>query len=179
MRSRTMIELPSDDKRWKIVQGTMRRNGFRPEALIETLHTAQEAFGYLDDTTLLFVSRALRVSPSQVYGVATFYHFFNLKPQGQHVCSVCTGTACYIKGAQDLIDEIGAAYDVEPGATTDDELLSLLTVRCVGACGLAPAVVLDGEVVGNLTPDALHQRIDQLAAQAADAAPADQEEVPA
>lgn len=162
MRNRATVELPSDDKRWKIVQGTMRRNGFRPDALIETLHTCQEAFGYLDDETLMFVARALRVAPSQVYGVATFYHFFNLKPQGEHTCAVCTGTACYIKGAQKLIDSIHKKYGVRPGETTDDNKLSLLTVRCVGACGLAPAVVLDGEVLGNMTPPDVEARLEEV-----------------
>lgn len=138
----------------------MRRNGYRPDALIETLHTAQEAFGYLDDETLLFVSHALRVAPSQVYGVATFYHFFNLKPQGEHVCSVCLGTACYIKKAQKLLDFIEETYGVVPGNTTEDRKLSVLTVRCVGACGLAPAAVVDGEVVGNATVDSLRERLE-------------------
>ena len=81
--------------------------------------------------------------------MATFYHFFNLKSQGEHVCSVCTGTACYIKGAGHILDAIKAEYDIAPGETTPDGKLSLLTVRCVGACGLAPAVVFDGETLGN------------------------------
>lgn len=150
MSRSTKIVLPSDDKRWKLVNATMRRNGYRADALIETLHTVQESFGYLDDDALMFVSNALRVSPSQVYGVATFYHFFNLKPQGEHVCSVCTGTACYIKGSGKILDAIKEDYGVAPGETTSNGKLSLLTVRCVGGCGLAPAIVLDGEVIGNL-----------------------------
>lgn len=160
MAGRFKIEPPSDDKRWRLVQGTMRRNGFRPDALIETLHTAQEAFGYLDDETLRYVSRALRVSPAQVYGVATFYHFFNLKPQGEHTCAVCTGTACYIKGAHKILDELQAEYGIAPGQTTPDNKLSLVTVRCVGACGLAPAVVFDNQVIGNATLDAVRTALE-------------------
>ena len=91
--------LPSDDKRWKIVEATARRHGREPHALIETLHTVQECFGYLDETALRFVAGSLRVPLSRVYGAATFYHFFTLKPKGKHTCVVCTGTACYIKGA--------------------------------------------------------------------------------
>jgi bidirectional [NiFe] hydrogenase diaphorase subunit len=161
MRNRTEVPLPSDDKRWKIVQGTMRRNGYRPAALIETLHTVQECFGYLDEEALMFVSRALRVSPSQVYGVATFYHFFNLKPNGQHVCSVCLGTACYIKGAKELLKQFEERYGIKSGETTPDGKVSLLTVRCLGACGLAPAAVMDGDVVGNLSVDELHERVER------------------
>jgi bidirectional [NiFe] hydrogenase diaphorase subunit len=94
-----------------------------------------------------------------VYGVATFYHFFSLKPQGKHVCSVCTGTACHIKGSEKIIRDIHKRYGILPGETTDDDALSLLTVRCVGACGLAPAVVMDGNVLGNMTPEQTRQAI--------------------
>jgi hypothetical protein len=81
--------LPSDDKRWKIVNGTMRKNGFARHALIETLHTVQSAFGYLDDDSIRFVARSLRVPLSQAYGVVTFYHYFSLKPPGKHTITVC------------------------------------------------------------------------------------------
>ena len=94
---------PSDDKRWKIVETRMRRMGDRPAALIEALHAAQEAFGYLDDDALHYVGDTLGVPHSRVYGVATFYSFFTLKPQGEHTCVVCTGTACYINGAKDIL----------------------------------------------------------------------------
>lgn len=146
---------PSDDKRWKIVDATMRRNGHQSHALIETLHTVQEAFGYLDDPALRYTAAALKVPLSKVYGVATFYHFFSLKPQGKHACVVCTGTACYIKGAQKLLDAAG----IEPGTTTEDGAVSLLTARCLGSCGLAPAVVFDGEVQGKVTPEDVSHRI--------------------
>ena len=97
---------PSDDKRWKIVATRMRRLGDRPEALIEALHAAQEAFGFLDDDALIYVGDTLGVPHSRVFGVATFYSFFTLKPQGEHTCVICTGTACYINGARDLIEAL-------------------------------------------------------------------------
>ncbi len=153
---------PSDDKRWKIVDATMRRNGYSSDALIETLHTVQNSFGFLGDEALLYVAESLRVSLSKVYGVATFYHFFQLKPAGDHVCSVCTGTACYIKGADALMKTVSQEYDVVEGATTDDKRLSLLTVRCLGACGLAPAAVIDGEVIGMLTPEKLKKHLSEV-----------------
>jgi bidirectional [NiFe] hydrogenase diaphorase subunit len=152
-------DLPSEDVRWKMVLATMRRNGYRSDALIETLHTVQEAFGYLEREALTFVADSLYVAPSQVHGVATFYHFFQLRPQGAHVCSVCTGTACHIKGSQTLLQHMHEDYDLRPNETTPDNELSLLTVRCIGACGLAPAVVVDGSVVGNMTVDELDQRL--------------------
>lgn len=162
MRDRASLALPSDDKRWRVVEATMRRNGYRPDALIETLHTVQESFGYLDDEALIFVSNALRVAPSQVYGVATFYHFFNLKPQGEHTCAVCLGTACYIKGTGKILEHLQNKYEVEPGATTEDNKLSVLTVRCVGACGLAPAIVVDGETHGNVAIPDLDELLEGL-----------------
>ncbi len=100
---------PSDDKRWKIVETRMRRMGDRPAALIEALHAAQEAFGYLDEGALHYVGDTLGVPHSRVYGVATFYSFFTLKPQGEHTCVVCTGTACYINGAKEILAGLDAA----------------------------------------------------------------------
>ena len=145
-------EAPSDDKRWRLVNATMRRNGNEPDALIETLHTVQEAFGYLDDASLRYVASNLAVPLSRVYGVATFYNFFTLKPQGEHTCVVCLGTACYIKGAPHILTAIEKLAHIKPGETTTDKKVSLLIARCLGTCGLAPAGVFDGEVMGKLTP---------------------------
>ena len=147
------ISPPTEDKRWRFVQAAMRRNGFRRSALIETLHTVQEAFGFLDEESLNYVAASLHVPLSQVYGVSTFYHLFSLKPAGKHSCVVCTGTACYIKGGPRLLEKIQQAYNLKPGETTANEQISLLTARCVGACGLAPVAVVDGEVVGNQSPE--------------------------
>ena len=139
---------PNDDKRWKIVSTRMRRMGDRPEALIEALHAAQEAFGFLDSDALSFVGDTLGVPHSRVFGVATFYSFFTLKPQGDHTCVVCTGTACYINGAGEIIDQFKERLGIKPKETTADGKISLLTARCIGACSLAPAVVVDGEMQG-------------------------------
>jgi bidirectional [NiFe] hydrogenase diaphorase subunit len=150
---------PSDDKRWRIVNATMRRHGHQPHSLIETLHTVQESFGYLEKTALQYVAASLRVPLSRAYGVATFYHFFNLKPQGKHACVICMGTACYIKGAASLMAAVKETARVQPGETTADGKLSLLSARCLGSCGLAPAAVFDGEVAGNLTVPQVLARI--------------------
>ena len=154
--------LPSDDKRWKLVNATMRRNGYADHALIETLHSVQDAFGFLDEGSLRFVAAALDLPLSKVYGVATFYHLFTLKPKGRHACVVCTGTACYIKGAGGLVERLQERYDINPGETTEDNRLSLLTARCVGACGLAPAIVIDGDVLGKLDSESLIAKLEEL-----------------
>jgi bidirectional [NiFe] hydrogenase diaphorase subunit len=137
----------------------MRRHGYQSHALIEVLHTVQDCFGYLDDLALRWVARSLRVPYSKVYGVATFYHFFSLKPQGAHTCVVCTGTACYIKGATALLNAVEINAKIKPGETTDNKQVSLLTARCVGTCGLAPVVVFDGEITGKVSPQQVSERI--------------------
>jgi bidirectional [NiFe] hydrogenase diaphorase subunit len=153
---------PNDDKRWRQVDVRMRRLGYRPDGLIEVLHTTQEAFGYLDDEALSYVGERLGVPPSKVYGVATFYSHFTLKPQGLHTCVVCTGTACYINGASALLVAIGKELGVQPGGTTPDGRVSVLRARCLGACSMAPAVVVDGEVHGHAMPAELVKVLENL-----------------
>jgi len=153
------VEPPSDDKRWRIVQATMQRNGFERDGLIETLHTVQESFGFLDDDSLRYVAASLNAPLSQVYGVSTFYHLFSLKPAGQHTCVICLGTACYIKGMPALLKEIETRYGVKAGETTEDGSLSLLTARCLGSCGLAPVAVFDGSIAGKLEVAEAIQRL--------------------
>lgn len=133
----------------------MKRHQYRQDALLEVLHAAQELFGYLEPGLLHFIAHSLKLPPSRVYGTATFYHFFTLKPKGAHTCVVCTGTACYVKGADALLAAVRRTAHVRPGETSADGQMTLLTARCLGACGIAPAVVLDGAVMGHASPDAL------------------------
>lgn len=144
---------PSGDKRFKILETHMKRHQFRHDALIEVLHRAQELFGYLDEGLLYFIAQTLKLPPGRVFGVATFYHFFNLKPKGAHSCVVCMGTACYVKGADKIIAALEQHTGVKAGETTPDGKLSIASARCIGACGLAPAVVYDGAVTARQTPD--------------------------
>jgi bidirectional [NiFe] hydrogenase diaphorase subunit len=149
----------SADKRLKILDAAIRKQQNRPDALIAVLHKAQELYGFLDTPVLWHVARALRLPPSRVYGTATFYHLFSLKPRGEHSCVVCMGTACFVKGAQKLVDAVGDLGGIAAGQTTPDGKVSLLVARCLGACGIAPAVVLDGTTVGTITPDQLTARV--------------------
>jgi bidirectional [NiFe] hydrogenase diaphorase subunit len=139
----------------------MRRHGYQPSALIETLHTVQQSFGCLDESALTYVARSLTVPLSKAYGVATFYNLFRLRPQGEHTCVVCMGTACYIKGATKLLSAIEQCTGIQSSQTTADNKISLLTARCLGACGIAPAVVFDERVVGNLTPQSAQELVKQ------------------
>ena len=153
------LEPPSGDKRFKILETHIKRHHQRGDALIEVLHKAQELFGFLDEGLLLFVSRSLKLPPSRVYGVATFYHFFHLKPKGAHTCVVCMGTACYVRGADHVLQALEERAHLKAGETTADNQLSLLTARCIGACGIAPAVVYDGLVTGRQTPEMVFEKV--------------------
>ena len=140
----------------------MKRHQYQPDALIEVLHKAQELLGYLSNDLLLMIAHSLRLPPSRVYGVATFYHFFSLAPQGQHSCAICLGTACYVKGAAALLASVEHEAGIKAGDTTADNRLSLMTARCLGACGIAPAVVIDGEVAGNVSTEQLVAQIREM-----------------
>jgi len=153
---------PSDDKRWRQVEVRMRRLGHRPDGLIEVLHSAQEAFGYLDDEALGYISESLGAPPSLVYGVATFYSHFQLKPQGEHTCVVCTGTACYINGASALVEAVADKMGLHVGETTADGKVSLLKARCLGACSMAPAVVVGEDVHGHVSAAELVDLLESL-----------------
>jgi bidirectional [NiFe] hydrogenase diaphorase subunit len=158
-RPRKAAEHPSGDPRFTLIDRTLKRFQFRQDALIEVLHTAQEAFGFLEEDLLVYVAHQLKLPLSWVYGVATFYHFFSLAPQGEHSCIICMGTACYVKRAAEIIATLHQEFGIEPGETTPDSKLSIATARCLGSCGLAPMVVLDGEVLGRETPDSVLEKV--------------------
>lgn len=157
-------QLLASDKRYKILEAHIKKFQHRQDALIEVLHKAQELFGYLEDDVLRYTAAQLKLPASRVYGVATFYHFFTLKPQGEHTCVVCLGTACYVKGANKVLAAVEAQAHIKAGETTPDNKLSLLTARCIGACGIAPAVVYDGTVTPRQTPESALAQINQWVA---------------
>lgn len=144
---------PSGDDRFNLIDKHLRRVQYGQDQLIETLHLAQEVFGYLDDGILLYLATALRLPPSMVYGVATFYHLFTFDAPGDHSCTVCTGTACFVKGADDIVASLSETHSVIAGTTAEDGSLTLRTARCIGSCGLAPVMVLDGDVLAYQTSE--------------------------
>lgn len=152
-------EPPTEDKRWRIVQTTMRRNGYAADALIETLHSVQSAFGYLDEPSLKYVAHSLNVPLSKVYGVATFYHLFTLHKKGVHTLTVCTGTACFIKGAARLLSVIENKLGIHAGETSKDGQVTLEVARCTGACGTPVAGAIDEHDVGEMTPEMALEKI--------------------
>ena len=152
-KSATQTDHPSGDPRFNMVDRTLKRFHYQQDALIEVLHTAQEVFGFLEDDLLIYVARQLKLPPSRVLGVVTFYHFFSLKPQGEHTCTICMGTACYVKQAGEIVALLKSEFGIAPGETTPDGKLSIASARCLGSCGLAPVLVVDNEVLGRETAE--------------------------
>lgn len=121
-------------------------------SLMQVLHKAQETFGYLPIEVQKFISSELDVPLAEVYGVATFYTQFAIEPKGKHKIGVCLGTACYVKGAQLIMDKLAKELDIKVGETTPDNLFTFEATRCLGCCGLAPVMMIDQDVYGKLEP---------------------------
>src|SRR6056297_941886 len=124
-----------------------------PGELINVLHGAQGMFGYLPAEVQEIVADGMNVSLAHVYGVVTFYSFFTMIPKGKHPISICMGTACYVRGAEKVLDEFKKELSIEVGQTTGDGKFSISSLRCVGACGLAPVVMVGDKTYGRVAPD--------------------------
>lgn len=120
--------------------------------LIAVLHKAQEIYGYLERETMEFISESMNIPTANIWGVATFYHYFNLTPRGKYVISVCLGTACYVKGAGEVMEALKDELAIKEGETTKDMMFTLAEARCLGACGLAPVIMINGKIHGDLNP---------------------------
>ena len=147
------------DPRLKAVVVAIKRHRARPDSLLEVLHRVQEVYGHLPTDVLWFVARQLKLPPSRVYGVATFYHFFTLKPKGRHTCVTCRGTACHIKGSDAVLGAIEDEAGAQAGTTAADGSVTVQTARCLGACGLAPVVIYDGTVEPRQSPESARERV--------------------
>jgi len=129
--------------------------------LMPILQKAQEIFGYLPIELQNHIAETLEIPLTDVYGVATFYSQFSLTPKGEYHVGVCMGTACYVRGAQKILDEFSKILDVKVGGTTNDGKFTLEATRCLGACGLAPVIMINDEVYGRLVPEDVHAIIDK------------------
>jgi NADH-quinone oxidoreductase subunit E len=130
-------------------------------ALVNVLHDIQGEFRYLPEEALQLAAEHLQISPAQVFGVASFFEGFHLKPRGEHICTVCMGTACHVRGAPRLLEQAERDLKIASGQTTKDMQFTLEEVNCVGACALGPLVIIDGEYNGNMTPHRLTKLVDK------------------
>ena len=133
----------------------------QPGNLIQILHLAQEIFGYLPEPVQRFICTEMNLSVSEVSGVVSFYSYFTTQPRGRHTIQVCLGTACYVRGGKKVLEGIKEALKIDVGETTEDRRFSLEVKRCIGACGLAPAVMIDGTVHKRVNPNKLQDMLNQ------------------
>ena len=148
--SKAAAGLPLTDHSASGLARTLQKQG-KQASLIHVLEEVQTQFRYLPQEAMVLVSERLGVPLSQVYSVATFYHSFSLQPRGLHMLLVCTGTACHVRGAQQILDRLQTQLNIEPGGTTQDGLLTMETGKCLGACALGPAAVLDNQYEGQMS----------------------------
>jgi len=144
---------------WARIDDYLTRNPGKEERLIPLLHMVQQALGYQPVAVLEYIADKLGLSPVQVLGVVSFYHFFTTTPRGKHDLKVCMGTTCFLRHARCLVETMRRTLGVEVGEVTEDRLFNLEQVRCLGACSRAPAVLLDDETIGDLTPESLREMI--------------------
>jgi bidirectional [NiFe] hydrogenase diaphorase subunit len=151
-----------EDNRKIMLEKVMNEHRYQESSLLEILHKAQELYGYIDKELLAYVAESLKLPPSHVYGVAAFYNYFRLKKPGEHIVTTCLGTACYVKGAEEIVSAVEREFKVERGKSTADDRLSVFITRCIGACAMAPSIVVDDEVIGKATKEIVIQRIKLL-----------------
>ena len=147
-----MSVLENKDKLQRLDEVIADNKGSRG-AVMRTIQAAQEIFEHVPKDVQIHIAKGLGVTLSEVYGVATFYSQFSLEPRGQFVIGVCLGTACYVKGSKNVLERIESELDVQPGHTTKDQRFTLRDTRCLGACGLAPVMMINDDVYGRLVPD--------------------------
>ncbi len=145
-----------------MLEKTLKEHKHQESALLEILNKAQEIYGYLDKDLLMDVAGSLNIPPSHVFGVATFYSLFKMRKPGEHVVTGCLGTACYVKEVEDIMQAVEREYQVKRGGSTADGKLSLFMTRCIGACAMAPNIVVDDEVIGKATKEIVLERIKQV-----------------
>jgi NADH:ubiquinone oxidoreductase 24 kD subunit len=145
--------MPDNKEKYEELYAAIEELKDQPGALMPILQRAQNIFGCVSEDVQKIIAEGLGTTLSEVYGVATFYSQFSLQPAGKYTISVCLGTACYVKGSQRILDKISEELKIPVGGTTADGLFTLQATRCLGACGLAPVMTINGDTYGRLTPD--------------------------
>lgn len=151
----------SEEEKYKQLKEFITENREKKGYLIPVLHMAQVIFGYLPDEVQDFIAREMNIPTSQVKGVVTFYSFFKTSPAGRHHITICLGTACYVRGSKKILDALEGKLGIKVGETTTDRRFSMGVQRCLGACGLAPVIMIDEDVHGRMTAKKLDAILDQ------------------
>ncbi|MBI4834550.1 MAG: NADH-quinone oxidoreductase subunit NuoE [Planctomycetes bacterium] len=154
--------MTTKDTNGKLIEKLMARYNGRKDVLISLLQDIQSENNWLSEESIRDVAQKLRLPLTDVYGVATFFKAFSLKPRGKHIVTACLGTACHVRGAPRLVDELQKILGVEPGETTPDKMFTLETVNCLGACALGPVVVIDGVYHGHATKSKVKLLIEEM-----------------
>lgn len=153
--------METDNKKFLELEEFIKNLDSNPNELIAILHRAQHIFGYLPREVQEFIANKLDIPVSKVYGVVTFYSFFTMEKKGKYVINVCLGTACFVRGADKILKEFENKLGIKNGETTEDGRFTLSSLRCVGACGLAPVVQVNGKTYGNATVETVNQILEE------------------
>ena len=149
------------DDMWIQIDEIIDNNKSRLGAIITVLRECQDVVGYLPVELIDYIGDGMNLSRSEVYGVASFYALFSMEPKGRHTVKLCLGTACYVKGIKEVLNRISNEYQIEEGETTEDRRFTLEAVRCLGACGLAPVMVINQDTHGDVKADGVLKILDQ------------------
>lgn len=155
------VKFVMTDEQVKELKARIAEHKQKPGPLMPTLHDAQEIFGCIPVQVQKIIAEELGESVAKVNGVVTFYSHFSIEPKGKHIIGVCLGTACYVRGSQQILDAISAELKVAAGGTTEDGMFTLEATRCIGACGLAPVFTIDGKVFGGATPTTARKALEE------------------
>ena len=151
----------SENEKFSLLKQAVENYEAKESNLIQILHMAQAIFGYLPENVLKFIAEEMDLPMSKVSGVVSFYSLFSTQPKGKHTIKVCLGTACYVRGGKKIVDKVKELLDIDVGETTNDMTFSLEVMRCIGACGLAPAIAVDDTVYKRVNPNKLRQILAQ------------------
>lgn len=146
------VKFEMTNEQIKELKAKIREHKKKPGPLMPTLHDAQKIFGCIPIPVQKIISKELGESVATINGVVTFYSHFSIEPKGKHIIGVCLGTACYVRGSQNVLNAISEMLKIKAGETSEDGMFTLEATRCIGACGLAPVFTIDGEVYGSSTP---------------------------
>ncbi|NMD00169.1 MAG: NADH-quinone oxidoreductase subunit NuoE [Bacteroidales bacterium] len=156
-----MVSIKISESKIKKIQEICKKFNNDEGELIKILHTVQSEFGYLPAEVQEIIAKELKISVAKIYGIVTFYSFFTMTPKGEHPISVCLGTACYVRGAEKVLDEFKKPLNIKIGESTSDGKFSINCLRCVGACGLAPVVMIGDKTYGRVAPEQVKEILEE------------------